>query len=292
MFSSILGNNQSTDGTEQSKYYTIIYPQKSSSTIQHNIHPDDFCTNFIKELAPPGSTVVALKEQVENGLTMQLPLTGSYNYKLGSTYIAVYKEYFEKLDLSMKYKPQTSKKPIFNKVPKISILGDIGCGKTSLVKKISEDEFNSTYFPTIGVNVTPVNLSDTKSVNLWDISGVSRFHDMLSDYLVKSDIIFVLFDMTRHSTYEAAYKWKQHVIEYAKQSGESIPLMILIGSKADISPVKDTYSNSTILSDFEKDASGKPFDKYFVVSTKTGNGIDDLLDYIGDTFVLDNDVNL
>lgn len=61
---------------------------------------------------------------------------------------------------------------------KIILLGDTGVGKTSLMVKFTDGDFESRYFTTIGVDfhVRTVILDETRiKLQIWDTAGQERF---------------------------------------------------------------------------------------------------------------------
>jgi small GTP-binding protein len=110
---------------------------------------------------------------------------------------------------------------------KILVVGDIGVGKTSLIKRYVHNIFSMHYKATIGVdfalkviqwdNQTVVRLQLWCASPLWgqcaspcdrDIAGQERFGNMTRVYYKEAVGAFVVFDVTRVGTFEAVAKWK------------------------------------------------------------------------------------
>jgi len=90
---------------------------------------------------------------------------------------------------------------------KVVMLGDIGVGKTSLVKRFVHDIFDDLYLTTIGVKVSKKNLvlNDDGSAKkcdmlLWDIGGLTDFNVMIDQYLQGASGAVVVADLTRMAT--------------------------------------------------------------------------------------------
>lgn len=75
---------------------------------------------------------------------------------------------------------------------------------------------------------------DEKSVvrlQLWDIAGQERFGNMLRVYYKDAMGAFIVYDVTRTSTFEAVVKWKKDLDSKVTQlNGDPIPC-ILLGNK-------------------------------------------------------------
>uniref|UniRef100_A0AAQ6IDB9 Ras-related protein Rab n=1 Tax=Anabas testudineus TaxID=64144 RepID=A0AAQ6IDB9_ANATE len=95
---------------------------------------------------------------------------------------------------------------------KVLVIGDLGVGKTSIIKRYVHQVFSQHYRATIGVDFALKVLHwDHKTVvrlQLWDIAGQERYGNMTRVYYREAVGALVVFDMTRLSTFQAILKWK------------------------------------------------------------------------------------
>uniref|UniRef100_A0A2K6FV89 Ras-related protein Rab n=1 Tax=Propithecus coquereli TaxID=379532 RepID=A0A2K6FV89_PROCO len=95
---------------------------------------------------------------------------------------------------------------------KLLVIGDLGVGKTSIIKRYVHQNFSSHYRATIGVDFALKVLHwDPETVvrlQLWDIAGQERFGNMTRVYYREAMGAFIVFDVTRPATFEAVAKWK------------------------------------------------------------------------------------
>ncbi|KAK4533616.1 hypothetical protein CCYA_CCYA18G4498 [Cyanidiococcus yangmingshanensis] len=115
---------------------------------------------------------------------------------------------------------------------KVGMVGDAGCGKTSLMVRYCEGHFDEDYIMTLGVNFLErsVSLRRTDIVfSVWDLGGQSEFRTMLP--LVTSDAAAMLFifDLTRKPTLVSIRDWYQQV---RLLNVTAVP--ILVGNKYDL----------------------------------------------------------
>lgn len=112
---------------------------------------------------------------------------------------------------------------------KTVILGDGGVGKTTLLKLIMGENTNSTYIPTVGVEVKELN-DTVKDVNLifWDFSGQPHFRKLWKTFLEGTDIALLVTDSTPKNVEET--KKIYHLIKEEKPELN----LILIANKQDL----------------------------------------------------------
>ncbi|XP_066507622.1 ras-related protein Rab-38b [Hoplias malabaricus] len=119
---------------------------------------------------------------------------------------------------------------------KILVIGDLGVGKTSIIKRYVHQTYSTNYRATIGVDFALKVLSwdtDTVRLQLWDIAGQERFGNMTRVYYREAMGAFIVFDVTRPTTFEAVTKWKEDLdSKLTLANGKSIPT-VLLANKCD-----------------------------------------------------------
>ena len=100
-------------------------------------------------------------------------------------------------------------------VLKMVALGDGAVGKTSCIMRYTEDSFGENYKATIGTNIAVKNIEielregeqKTAQIVLWDLAGQPTYKDLRSRYMVGSSIAFLVFDVTRPTTFLNVAEW-------------------------------------------------------------------------------------
>jgi len=158
---------------------------------------------------------------------------------------------------------------------KVLVIGELGTGKTAIIKRYVHQFFSQHYRATIGVDFALKVLnwdSDTIiRLQLWDIAGQERFGNMTRVYYKEAVGAFVVFDVTRATTFEAVQKWKNDLDSKVQLSdGSPIPC-VLLGNKCD--QVKEgLVNNKQQMDEFCKE---KGFYAWFETSAKENVNIDD-----------------
>ena len=132
---------------------------------------------------------------------------------------------------------------------KILVIGDLGAGKTSIIKRYVHRFFTQHYRATIGVDfaLKVLNWDENTLIRLqlWDIagkilptcsekkneiyiSGQERYGNMTRVYYKEAVGAFIVFDVTRVNTFESVAKWKSDLDSKVQLSdGSPIPCVLL-----------------------------------------------------------------
>lgn len=100
----------------------------------------------------------------------------------------------------------------FTDLFKISLVGPPGCGKTSLIARVTKKGsdncvFDENYVPTIGVDfkIHNVIVGPEKrgiKIQMWDLAGDPRFDSVVVSYM-RGQHIMLVFDVTDESSFES-----------------------------------------------------------------------------------------
>ncbi|XP_037968745.1 ras-related protein Rab-32 isoform X3 [Plutella xylostella] len=120
---------------------------------------------------------------------------------------------------------------------KILVIGELGTGKTSIIKRYVHQFFSQHYRATIGVDFALKVLNwDANTIirlQLWDIAGQERFGNMTRVYYKEAVGAFIVFDVSRQATFDAVVKWKNDLDGKVQlPDGSPIPC-ILLANKCD-----------------------------------------------------------
>jgi small GTP-binding protein len=119
-------------------------------------------------------------------------------------------------------------------IKKVSLIGDGGVGKTSLINRFVQGMFSDTYIHTIGTNVKKkvVVLPDVKAevtLMIWDLQG-QRNDPYIFTHMFKTEGAVVVCDVTRDYTFNNMPEW---VALLEKEIKTKVPL-VFVGNKADM----------------------------------------------------------
>ena len=158
---------------------------------------------------------------------------------------------------------------------KVLVIGEPGTGKTSIIKRYVHDFYSTQYKATIGVDfalkVVQWDDSTTIRLQIWDIAGQEQAGPMSRVYYKEAVGAFVVFDLTRVATYQAAERWKSDLdSKVFLPNGDNIPV-VLLANKCD--QVGEGFINSpTQLNDYCRD---KGFVTWLKTSAKENIGLEE-----------------
>jgi len=124
---------------------------------------------------------------------------------------------------------------------KVLVVGEMGTGKTSIIKRFVHNIFSMHYKTTIGVDfaLKVINWDPHTVVRLqlWDIAGQERHGNMTRVYYKEAVAAMLVYDVTRPTTFEAVSKWKSDIDAKVRlgntSDGPPIPV-VLLANKCDM----------------------------------------------------------
>ncbi|KAG8747251.1 hypothetical protein FRC10_001867 [Ceratobasidium sp. 414] len=137
---------------------------------------------------------------------------------------------------------------------KLVLLGESAVGKSSVVMRFVNDEFQANKEPTIGAAflTQKCRLEDrVLRYEIWDTAGQERFHSLAPMYYRNAQAAVVVYDVTKESTLEKAKTW---VKELQRQASPNI-VIALAGNKVDlVAPAVPTTPVTPAAGDDEDEA--------------------------------------
>ena len=172
---------------------------------------------------------------------------------------------------------------------KILVVGEMGTGKTSLIRQYVNNEFSEYYRTTIGVDFASKKLQwdphTIISANLWDVAGQERFSSMTGVYFREAIAALVVFDLTRLNTLEMSKAWKKDIdMKVFTADDKPIPC-ILVGNKCDL--VKDGWDKTD--EEMKQFCDEFGFIGFFKTSALSGENLDEAFNFLI-KYIIDNNI--
>jgi small GTP-binding protein len=116
---------------------------------------------------------------------------------------------------------------------KIMLLGNMAVGKSSIMYRFTDDNFNVNIMGTAGLEIKKklIKLHDTDiSLNIYDFAGQDRFRKITKSHYKDSNGIILIYDVTDRKAFESVSEW----INQIKINTYSSIEIILVGNKIDM----------------------------------------------------------
>ena len=128
---------------------------------------------------------------------------------------------------------------------KLILVGDSGVGKTNILSKYLKNDFDPDSKATVGVEFGTKNIEiDNKriKVQIWDTAGQERYKSITSTYYKGAKGAFIVYDITRKSTFDNIDKW----IGDLKNNGDENMIVYLVGNKSDLNDMREVRKDEAM----------------------------------------------
>jgi small GTP-binding protein len=125
---------------------------------------------------------------------------------------------------------------------KVSLIGDSGTGKTSVLLRLTENIFNNNTYSTIGVDFKILSVKYNKKlakIQIWDTCGSERFKSLTTSFIKTCAVFIMIFDLTNRKSFENISYWLNLILDNTRPK-----VLCLVGNKSDL--VDNDESNESI----------------------------------------------
>ncbi len=163
---------------------------------------------------------------------------------------------------------------------KLILTGDFKVGKTSLIRRFTENNFLEDYISTIGVEISKksIELDQNTQINfvLWDIGGqMSQMAPYRKRFYEGANAAFIVIDRTREGNLDSIIKWYDDI----KQSVAAKIPIVIVGNKSDL-------KDAIFISENDIKAAAKELGFHSIMtSAKTGENVNETFLYIAYRFI-------
>uniref|UniRef100_A0A3Q3JUQ7 Uncharacterized protein n=1 Tax=Monopterus albus TaxID=43700 RepID=A0A3Q3JUQ7_MONAL len=153
---------------------------------------------------------------------------------------------------------------------RIIMLGDSGVGKSSLLKRYTENLFLESINQTVGVDFYVHFLEVEPGVHVklqfWDTAGQERFRSVTRSYYRNSVGVLLMFDLTNRASFDNIKEWHAEVCERVQPYKV---LFILVGQKSD----REAHGERVVSREEVNKLAGQLGVPYVEASAKTGQNV-------------------
>ena len=168
---------------------------------------------------------------------------------------------------------------------KITLIGNSGVGKTSIINQYIDQTFDEANAATIGANYSEKVITKNNKeyeLNIWDTAGQEKFQSVGKHFYKDAYIVCLVYDITSQDSLDQLKEiWYPDIKKY----GEKYTILAVVGNKSDL------YENDNLADENQAKEFAQSINAIFMLtSAKTGDGIEKLFDTLVDKF-LSSDFN-
>ena len=162
---------------------------------------------------------------------------------------------------------------IFN----VAIVGDSGVGKTCLLKKLIDNNFDleqNESPATINVELSMFitsNNGERIKIMFFDTAGAEKYNSIIWNSIKRACAFLIVFDLTDEVSFDNVIYWKDQIKEHVNLQDVDI---IMVANKCDL----ERKVTTNRIENFEKKNDFGTNYLFFETSAKTGQGINECLE--------------
>ena len=167
------------------------------------------------------------------------------------------------------------------KIPdcKVTLIGDSGVGKSSIIGRYISGIFRGDTLTTSGANYSQkIYQKNNQKVrlNIWDTAGQERFRSLGRNFYKDAYIICIIYDITNKQSFKNVQEiWYPEI----EKHGEKYKILAIVGNKCDL------YEDEEVEENEANSFSDKIGAKFFLVSAKNGDAIEDMFKNLADLYL-------
>ena len=127
----------------------------------------------------------------------------------------------------------------------VVLIGDSGVGKSNLLSRFTQNQFNIESKSTIGVEFATKSIvteGKTIKAQIWDTAGQERYRAITSAYYRGAVGALLVYDIHKHVTFQNVERWLKELRDHADAS----IVIMLVGNKSDLRHVRAVATEEAV----------------------------------------------
>lgn len=115
---------------------------------------------------------------------------------------------------------------------KVEVVGDLKVGKSSIIKRLTENIFTEEYTPTLGYEFSPCLIKVNDMIlkfQIWDMCGNENYRSVLLNLYRNASLGILVYSVNDRKSFDNLPNWINQLKEYSLPETK----LILLGNKCD-----------------------------------------------------------
>ena len=115
---------------------------------------------------------------------------------------------------------------------KVEVVGDLKVGKSSIIKRLINNEFTDQYIPTIGYEFNPYLIKVNNTIiklQIWDMCGNENYRSVLLNLYRNATLGVLVYSVCSRESFDNLGNWIEQLKKYSLPNSK----IVLIGNKCD-----------------------------------------------------------
>ena len=115
---------------------------------------------------------------------------------------------------------------------KVEVVGDLEVGKTSILKRLTKNEFSQEYNPTLGYEFSPYLVKINNQIiklQIWDMCGNDNYRSILLNLYRNASVGILVYSVCSRKSFNNLENWIEQLKKYDLPGSK----IILLGNKSD-----------------------------------------------------------
>ena len=163
---------------------------------------------------------------------------------------------------------------------KITLLGNCGVGKSSIIQRYANNTFSEDYISTNGASYCSKEIERRNKkylLDMWDTAGQEKYRSLGKNFYREAYIVILVYDITRQDSIDGLKNiWYPDLQKY----GENFKVLAVVGNKC------DRFEEDGVVDEEEAKSFAKEINGIFMnVSAKHGDNIENLFNTLIDSYI-------
>ena len=119
---------------------------------------------------------------------------------------------------------------------KVILIGDSGVGKTNILSRLVNNQFNETHNPSLSLEYNNHSIKINNYIirmQIWDTAGQEKTNSIISNYYRSAEVAIFVYSINNIQSYNSIQEWFKELINENNDDNNNVK-KVLLGNKLDL----------------------------------------------------------